>query len=75
MKRQNIPIVKVEQPRRETVLYDLKFTGDVFPVQQANIFSKVNGTLGKVYVDIGAYVKQDHLLALIDTLHDFRRAV
>ncbi len=42
-------------------------TGDILPVQQANIYSKVNGNIEKIYVDIGDYVKAGQVLALIDT--------
>jgi membrane fusion protein (multidrug efflux system) len=42
-------------------------TGDILPVQQANIYSKVNGNIEKIYVDIGDYVRTGQVLALIDT--------
>jgi RND family efflux transporter MFP subunit len=66
-RRQSIPLVQVEQPHRETVVYKLKFTGDVLPIQQANIFSKVTGNLDRVYADMGDRVRRNQLLALIDT--------
>ena len=44
-RKQNVPIVRVEKPRQETVTYSLQFTGDVVPIQQANIYAKVGGTL------------------------------
>ena len=66
-RKMNIPLVKVEPPKRETVTYRLQFTGDMVAVSQANIFSKVNGNLERVYVDMGMRVNRDQLLALIDT--------
>lgn len=42
-------------------------TGDIIPIQQANIFSKVNGNIEKNMVDIGSRVFNNQLLALIDT--------
>jgi membrane fusion protein (multidrug efflux system) len=66
-RRLNIPLVKVEAPKRETVTYRLQFTGDMVAVSQANIFSKVSGNLERVYVDMGARVNRDQVLALIDT--------
>ncbi len=66
-RRQMIPLVTVEFPRRETIVDELRYQGDVMPIQQANLFSKVNGNLERVLVDIGAQVKQNQLLALIDT--------
>jgi membrane fusion protein (multidrug efflux system) len=61
------PIVQVEQPRRESVLYQLKFTGDVVPIQQASIYSKVSGNLERIYSDMGQFVRANQMLALIDT--------
>lgn len=61
------PIVQVEQARHESVLYLLKFTGDVLPIQQANIFSKVSGNLERIYSDMGQFVRANQMLALIDT--------
>ncbi len=65
--RVNIPLVKLETPRRETVSFALQFTGDVVAIQQASIFSKVSGNLDRVYVDMGVHVQKDQLLALIDS--------
>jgi multidrug efflux pump subunit AcrA (membrane-fusion protein) len=42
-------------------------TGNVMSDQQASIYSKVNGNIEQIYVDIGDFVKQNQLLALIDT--------
>ncbi len=67
-RRQMVPIVQTEHPRKETVVQKLVFTGDAVPIQQANIYSKVNGNLNRLYVDIGSAVHANQLLALIDTL-------
>jgi RND family efflux transporter MFP subunit len=72
-RRQMAPIVKVETPHRETVVNSLRFTGDVLPVQQANIFSKVSGNLERIYTDIGTYVQKGQMLALIDTTELFQQ--
>lgn len=66
-RRSPAPLVRVELPHVETVVDQLSFTGDILPIQQANIYSKVNGNLEKLYVDIGMYVRENQLLALIDT--------
>ena len=42
-------------------------TGDILPVQQATIYARVNGNLQKIFVDIGSYVREDQIIALIDT--------
>lgn len=61
------PIVRVSPAVRQTVVYPLKFTGDIQAIQQANIFSKVNGTLERVFVNMGSEAANGQLLALIDT--------
>lgn len=66
-RRQPAPLVKAEKPGRTDLQYKLSFTGDVLPNQQANIYAKVSGTLERVYVDMGTYVHENELLALIDT--------
>ena len=66
-RRQNAPLIRVEQPLHETVAYRLTFNGDVIAIQQASIFSKVGGNLERVYSDIGAEVKRNQLLATIDS--------
>jgi RND family efflux transporter MFP subunit len=63
----DVPLVRLAQPLRKAVVYDLHFTGDVVAAQQAGVFAKVNGTLDRVYVDIGTPVRAGQPLALIDT--------
>lgn len=65
-RRQNVPIVRVEQPVRETVTYTLESTGDVVSQQQASVVGKVNGTLEQVNVNLGDRVSREQLLAVID---------
>jgi RND family efflux transporter MFP subunit len=72
-RKPSAPIVKVETPHRGTIVNSLKFTGDIMPVQQANIFSKVSGNLERIYVDIGTYVQKGQILALIDTTELFQQ--
>src|SRR5204863_7784149 len=67
-RKQTAPLVQVETPKRETITYKLRFKGDVLPIQQANIYSKVTGNLDRVYANIGMKVAQNQLLALIDTV-------
>lgn len=73
-RRQNIPIVMVESPRRETVSYTLHYTGDVLAIQQAAIVAKISGTLERVEVNLGAWVEQGQLLAVIDSVEVFQQA-
>jgi membrane fusion protein (multidrug efflux system) len=67
VRRQMTPIVRIESPRRESVPFTLKFTGDVVPIQQANIYAKVGGNLERIFADMGTAVRVNQLLALIDT--------
>jgi membrane fusion protein, multidrug efflux system len=66
-RRLNAPTVVVEKPGRGTITMSLQFTGDVLPIQQAAIYSKVSGNLEQVFADMGSSVRQGQLLALIDT--------
>ena len=66
-RRQNVPLVEVSHPERHTMQSTLDFTGDMAPIQQAAIFSKVSGNLDQVKVQMGTFVRRNQLLALIDT--------
>jgi membrane fusion protein, multidrug efflux system len=61
------PVVVIGQPVIGDIQKVESLTGDVMPDQQANIFSKVNGNIEKIYVDIGSRVSANQKLALIDT--------
>jgi RND family efflux transporter MFP subunit len=60
---QTVETAKVE---RSDITNELSFTGDVLPIQQANIYSRVTGNIQKLYADIGDYVSAGKTLALID---------
>jgi RND family efflux transporter MFP subunit len=66
-RRQNAPLVKVDQPLRQTIMYQLNFNGNVTAIQEADIFSKVTGNLERIYADMGSSVKRNQLLAVIDS--------
>jgi RND family efflux transporter MFP subunit len=74
VKKEVIAPVRVDKPLRQTVLNQLEFNGDVAPIQQASIFSKVTGTLDRVFVDMGSQVHQNQLIALVDTTELFQIA-
>src|ERR1035437_7945688 len=46
------PLVRVAPPIRQDITYTLEYDGDVIPVAQANIFSRVSGMLEAVYTDM-----------------------
>jgi membrane fusion protein, multidrug efflux system len=66
-RRQMIPLVRLEKPVRELVKSQLQFNGDVLPIRQAGIFSKVPGNLERIYADMGSHVYFGQLLATIDS--------
>jgi RND family efflux transporter MFP subunit len=61
------PLVVKGNAVRGEIINSLSFTGDIMPIQQATIYSKVNGNLERVFVDIGSVVSMGQVLALIDT--------
>ena len=61
------PVVVLGQTSIKEIHKSETLTGDIAPIQQANIFSKVSGNIEKNFVDIGDRVSANQLLALIDT--------
>ncbi|MCE1187544.1 MAG: efflux RND transporter periplasmic adaptor subunit [Ignavibacteria bacterium] len=61
------PAVSIGKPVRGEMEYTILLTGDVSPVKQAMIYTKVSGNIEREFVDIGSAVGQGQLLALIDT--------
>jgi membrane fusion protein, multidrug efflux system len=61
------PLVVKGNASRGVIVNSLSFTGDIMPIQQATIYSKVSGNVEKIFVDIGSIVSQNQILALIDT--------
>ena len=72
-RRQGMALVKVQKPFRETIRTTFTYVGDVLPLQQATIYSKVTGNLERNYVEMGTYVHNTQLLALIDTTELFQQ--
>ena len=61
------PVVVIGNAVRGEIVKSESLTGNILPIQQANIYSKVNGNIEKIFVDIGDHVKQNQILSLIDT--------
>ncbi len=61
------PVIVQGKAVRGEIARSESLTGDILPVQQATIYSKVGGNIEKIFVDIGDRVKQNQILALIDT--------
>lgn len=66
-KKTPIPLVQLATPTRMDVTYSLEYDGDVVPIRQANIFSRVTGMLEQIYTDMGHTVQRGQIMALIDT--------
>ncbi len=60
------PIVNVAYPTPQAVEETLSLPADVRPNAQTAIYARVDGFVGKWFVDIGDHVKSGELLALID---------
>jgi len=69
------PPVKISKPTREVITDQLQYNGDVAAIQQANIYSKVSGTLEQVNVDIGDVVRKGELLAVIDSVELYQQTL
>ena len=61
------PSVVISKPDIIEMQRSLTLTGDILPIQQANIYSKVSGNVDKIFSDIGDWVKQNQVLAIIDS--------
>ena len=61
------PVIVIGKLSKGDIQNTESFTGDILPIQQASIFSKVNGTIEKNYVNIGSRVSNNQILTLIDT--------
>jgi membrane fusion protein, multidrug efflux system len=70
-RRTNAPLVKVENPVRQLIRYELTYNGDVNAYQQATIYARINGNLEKVNVNLGSRVRGGQLLAGIDSVEPF----
>jgi RND family efflux transporter MFP subunit len=62
-----IPIVNVVEPMSGTVSQEIVLPGNTQAFNDTPIYARTNGYLKRWYVDIGAHVRQNQLLAEIDT--------
>ncbi len=61
-------------PLKQDLDIRLAYTADIIPNQVVNLFSRVDGYIGKIYVDKGDLVKASQLLVEIDHT-DYQHAV
>jgi membrane fusion protein (multidrug efflux system) len=66
-RRTSVPLIVTGKLLKGEIVKSETLTGDILPIQQANIYTKVSGNIEKIYNDIGDEVKQNQILALIDT--------
>ena len=71
-KKQSVPPVVVALPQHTDIIYKLEYDGDVIPVLQAYVFSRVSGLLQSIYTDMGKTVRRNQLIALIDTAEAYQ---
>ncbi|MDE2026003.1 MAG: efflux RND transporter periplasmic adaptor subunit, partial [Patescibacteria group bacterium] len=62
----NIPTVLVTTPQQHQFNVSLQISGVAKPNQKVTLFAMVNGMLGRVNADIGDFVKQGQVLAILD---------
>ena len=65
--RAAVPTVNVVQPTSGAVSQEIVLPGNTQAFSDTPIYARTNGYLKRWYVDIGAHVGQDQLLAEIDT--------
>lgn len=65
--RSNVIVVKTQKPVIQNLSEQLEYNGNIAAIQQAGIFSKVTGNLENIFVDIGYFVNQGQLLAVVDS--------
>ena len=66
--------VATATPLKKDLDIRLAYTADIIPNQVVNLFSRVDGYIGKIYVDKGDLVKASQLLVEIDHT-DYQHAV
>ena len=66
-------LVQVAPVVRKPLIYFLKTTGDIAPLMQVDLYSKVSGYLEKIDVHIGDVVRQGQLIAQVDRTEQFHK--
>src|SRR3984885_10823718 len=62
-----LPEVIVVHPKTASAQSSLSLPGNLEPMYSASVFARTNGYVEKRFVDIGAHVKADQILALVST--------
>ncbi|HUO11032.1 MAG TPA: efflux RND transporter periplasmic adaptor subunit [Phycisphaerae bacterium] len=62
-----LPVVSIARPQPSKSVKDLTWPCDVRANQETAVYTRANGFLSRLYVDIGSHVKAGDLLAEIDS--------
>ena len=74
VRKTRVITVATATPLKQDLDIRLTYTADIVPNQAVNLFSRVDGYIGKIYVDKGDLVKANQLLVEIDHT-DYQHAV
>lgn len=74
VRKTRVITVATATPLKQDLDIRLTYTADIIPNQAVNLFSRVDGYIGKIYVDKGDLVKANQLLVEIDHT-DYQHAV
>lgn len=74
VRKTRVITVATATPLKQDLDIRLAYTADIIPNQAVNLFSRVDGYIGKIYVDKGDLVKANQLLVEIDHT-DYQHAV
>ena len=74
VRKTRVITVATATPLKQDLAIRLTYTADITPNQVVNLFSRVDGYIGKIYVDKGDLVKANQLLVEIDHT-DYQHAV
>lgn len=74
VRKTRVITVATAAPLKQDMDIRLTYTADIIPNQAVNLFSRVDGYIGKIYVDKGDLVKANQLLVEIDHT-DYQHAV
>src|SRR5260221_1152948 len=61
-----IPQVKLITLKLEPVMTKLSLTGEIIPLDKANIYARTSGYVKDVKVDIGSHVQKGQVLCVLD---------
>jgi len=67
------PSKPIYEVQRGEVIRELQFTGRIAPVQQADVFFRIDGRVRNVYVEKGDIVTTDMILADLEFLNSLER--